>query len=401
MTFGDLGVFQIDEIDHARTTLIKRTIGRDLSGEDWVAMNNASIAISQAPPTDDLGEIGRSSAARMSVVTKNRALHDVMAITSLAGPGQVRHSPPMTTNHGDDVITTIRHGHSHSLDATSDVFSPSRNGPVHREESMTRPHEDEDSRSVRDDVTTTTRDQVEVGERDREHRRVIAIDGPAAAGKTTVARALADRLGATYLDTGLLYRAVTLAAVRAGLSMADGAGIADLANQNRFEIAPPAGPGLAEQIFLNGENVTPLLRTPEIDRVVSQVSSHPEVRAGLLPIQRKIASHNAVVMVGRDITTVVVPDAGVKIYLDASAAERARRRLIERIDQGRPGDFAEMLREIEERDYADSTREVAPLQAGEDVTLVRTDGLSITQVVDLIAQMIELAWSAQDDRTSA
>lgn len=227
---------------------------------------------------------------------------------------------------------------------------------------------------------------------DENHRRVIAIDGPAAAGKTTVARALAARLGATYLDTGLLYRAVTLAAIRAGVALSDGDAIAHLTRNSRFKIVPPATPDGVEELVLDGQLVTPELRTAEIDRQVSTVAAHPAVRAALLPIQREIAASGPVVMVGRDITTVVVPDAGVKIFLNASTAERARRRLKEIEGRGAGSNFDEVLREIERRDHLDSTRPTAPLRAGDRVTIVETDGRTVSDIVDEIAALAKRVW---------
>jgi cytidylate kinase len=228
-----------------------------------------------------------------------------------------------------------------------------------------------------------------------DHRRVIAIDGPAAAGKTTVARALADRLGATYLDTGLLYRTVTLAALRAGLSPADGEAIARLARQCNIRVLPPHNPGEAEQILLDGELVTPELRTVEIDRHVSAVSAHQGVRNELLPIQRRIARDGTVVIVGRDITTVVIPNAGIRIYLNASAEERARRRHLELQAQGRTDSFASVMDDILRRDLADSSRPVAPLYAGKGVTLVETDGRSVDAIVDEIVDLAQRTWAEQ------
>jgi cytidylate kinase len=251
---------------------------------------------------------------------------------------------------------------------------------LHREEAMSSlPEHPEDDRP------TTGED----------HRRVIAIDGPAAAGKTTVARALADRLGATFLDTGLLYRAVTLAALRGGIAPTDGGEIARLARKSRFTIIPPRTPDQNEEILLDGEVVTPELRTASIDRHVSSVSAHPEVRAALLPIQRQIAADGTVVMVGRDITTVVVPDAGVKVFLHASPAERARRRLKEIEGLGRDVTLDDMLREIERRDHADSTRATAPLRASDAATVVETDGRGVVDIVEEIAALAEQTW--QDD----
>jgi cytidylate kinase len=293
---------------------------------------------------------------------------------------------PATTKDGvlpasvpTDRATTDRRGGARSSGTSSDLVAK-RDDRVHHEETMTSPLDQRE-----DDHSTTGED----------HRRVIAIDGPAAAGKTTVARALADRLGATFLDTGLLYRAVTLAALRAGIDPSDGEAIARLARESRFEIIPPRTPEQSEEILLDGELVTPLLRTSTIDRHVSAVSAHPEVRAVLLPIQRRIAAEGIVVMVGRDITTVVVPDAGVKVFLNASPGERARRRLAELAAHGRSGSFREMLREIERRDRVDSTRAVAPLRAGENVSVVETDGREVATIVEEIAEFAQRAW--QDD----
>jgi cytidylate kinase len=241
-------------------------------------------------------------------------------------------------------------------------------------------------RAHRGDVRPTT------GE---DHRRVIAIDGPVASGKTTVARALAARLGATYLDTGLLYRAVTLAALRAGLSPADGAAIARMTRESQLQIIPSSAPGESEQVLVNGEVVTPLLRTVEVNRQVSEVSAHPEVRSALLPIQQRMAANGTVVMAGRDITTVVVPDAGVKVFLRASLDERARRRLQENEALGRQESLESVRRDIERRDLADSSRSVAPLRTGDDVTIVNTDGKSIESVVEEIVTLARRTWNEQ------
>jgi cytidylate kinase len=147
---------------------------------------------------------------------------------------------------------------------------------------------------------------------------VIAIDGPAAAGKTTVARALADRVGAIFLDTGLLYRAVTRAALDRNVSPGDGPALTTLAESIDLSIRPASvHDGRAHDVLVDGKDVTALLRTPDVDRHVSEVSAHTGVRAALLPIQRQIAETGSVVMVGRDIATVVAPDAGLKVYLDA------------------------------------------------------------------------------------
>jgi CMP/dCMP kinase len=252
-------------------------------------------------------------------------------------------------------------------------------------------HRSEDAMTIR--LDSAAEDQTTSGD---DRRRVIAIDGPAAAGKSTVARALADRLGATYLDTGLLYRAVTLVALRAGLSPTDGEGIARLAERSRFDILPPHVPGEPERILLDGEDVTAAVRSEEVERHVSAVSAHPVVRAVLLPIQRAIARNGPVVMVGRDITTVVVPDAGVKVYLDASLAERARRRFAEIRARGDSATYDDILQDIVRRDRADSTRSVAPLRAAAGVTIVDTNGRTVDAIVDEIARLAVRSW--QPDR---
>lgn len=232
-----------------------------------------------------------------------------------------------------------------------------------------------------------------------DHRHVIAIDGPAAAGKTTVARALAARLGATYLDTGLLYRAVTLAALRAGLLPTDGKAVAALTRGLDLRVLPAVGDSGAERVLIDGVDVTSSLRTPEIDRAVSAYSALPLVRAELLPIQRRISAEGRVVIVGRDITTVVVPDAGIKVFLDASPLERARRRVAEIRANGGNADLAQLLSEIEARDEADSNRAVAPLMAGNGATIVDTDGRTIAEVVDEIANLALQSW--QNDSRGA
>ena len=161
------------------------------------------------------------------------------------------------------------------------------------------------------------------------HQRVIAIDGPAAAGKSTVARLLADRLGALLFDTGAFYRAVALAALRSGLSAENEQALARWLAMLGFRFAPFNCRRRLYDVWLNGEDVTWSVRDPEVGAIVSRVAEHPAVRAALLPLQRTIASGGPVVMVGRDIGTVVVPDAGLKVYLDATPEERARRRFRE------------------------------------------------------------------------
>jgi cytidylate kinase len=226
-----------------------------------------------------------------------------------------------------------------------------------------------------------------------DHRRVIAIDGPAAAGKSTVARELADALDILLFDTGALYRAVTLSALRSGADLDDSATLAALAMESNIQLrAASVDDGRLADVLLNGEDVTWELRTPEVDANVSQVSAYPDVRAALLEIQRKIADANSVVMVGRDIGTVVTPDAGTKIYLDASVEERARRRYHDMRNQGQNLDFAAVLDDLRERDYKDSTRATAPLKAADDAVRIKTDGLSVDEIVLQIEHIVRQRW---------
>ena len=228
---------------------------------------------------------------------------------------------------------------------------------------------------------------------DLDHRQVIAIDGPAAAGKSTVAKMLADRLNAMLFDTGALYRAVTLAAVRAGVDGGDGKCLAEIARSRQISIQPPSIPdGRQVDVLLDGEDVTWSLRTPEIDARVSEVSAHPAVRAELLDVQRAIAHGACVVMVGRDIGTVVIPDAGTKVYLEASATERARRRMDELHARGVEATFESVLGDLRARDAFDASRETAPLVAAPDAVIVDTDGRSVEAIVAEIEQIVQSRW---------
>ena len=215
-----------------------------------------------------------------------------------------------------------------------------------------------------------------------DHRRVIAIDGPAAAGKSTVARLLADRLGTLLFDTGVLYRAVALAALRRGVSEHDAASLARLAGDARIEVTPPSHQdGRLYDVRLDGEDVTWAIRSPEVGAIVSQVAEHAAVRDALLPLQQRIASRHPVVMVGRDIGTVVVPDAGLKVYLDAAPEERARRRFREAVARGRTETYDEVLRETRHRDAIDRGRRTAPLRRASDAVRIATDDVPIEDVV--------------------
>ncbi len=226
------------------------------------------------------------------------------------------------------------------------------------------------------------------------HQRVIAIDGPAAAGKSTVARLLADRLGALLFDTGALYRAVALAALRTGISPDDVKSLAGIASNAKISVRSPSlRDGRLYDVWLNGEDVTWAVREPEVGATVSRVAAHPAVRNALLPLQRTIASSGPVVMVGRDIGTVVVPDAGLKIYLDATPEERARRRYREAAARGSTQSFEAVLAETRQRDAIDTGRDTAPLRPALDAVLIKTDGIPIEQIV---AEIEALARSEAD-----
>jgi cytidylate kinase len=221
------------------------------------------------------------------------------------------------------------------------------------------------------------------------HQRVIAIDGPAAAGKSTVARLLADRLGALLFDTGALYRAVALLALRSNIPPTDEKALSRIAAASQIEIRQLSRhDGRLYDVWHDGEDVTWQLRSPEVGAIVSQVAEQPAVREALLPLQRRIAASGPVIMVGRDIGTVVVPDAGLKVFLDASPQERAKRRFQETISRGGREQFSDVVRETLQRDTIDSSRETAPLKAAPDAVRIDTSDISIDEVVSTIEKHV-------------
>lgn len=218
---------------------------------------------------------------------------------------------------------------------------------------------------------------------------IIAIDGPAASGKSTVGQRLAERFGYLYFDTGVLYRAVTWAALREGVPVDDEEGIVQLADEAHVDVQPPsADDGRAYDVYLDGEDVTWAIRRPEVDATVSVVSAYPGVREVLGAQQRRIGLRGRVVMVGRDIGTVVLPEAEVKIYLDASVEERARRRYEELTARGEDASLEAIAQSMRKRDRLDSSREVAPLKPAEDAVIINTDNLSIAEVMKRVERLV-------------
>jgi cytidylate kinase len=218
--------------------------------------------------------------------------------------------------------------------------------------------------------------------------RRIAVDGPSGSGKSTVGHALAQRLGVNFVDTGLMYRALTLAAVERGIDVDDGGALGALAGEVRIEVERPRPEHghRRETVLLDGHDVTDEVREPRIDRAVSAVSRHAEVRDAMLGVQRAAARAGDTVMVGRDIGTVVLPDATLKVFLTAAAQVRAARRAAE---MGTPQRVGEYLVEIERRDAADSGRDVAPLRRARDAIQLDSGALGVAECVDAIVARLE------------
>ncbi len=213
----------------------------------------------------------------------------------------------------------------------------------------------------------------------------IAIDGPAGAGKSTVAKALAKRLNIIYVDTGALYRTVGYHAFANKISKDDKAGIVGLLKDMNIELKYDNG---TQKVFLNGEDLGDRIRLPEISMYASAVSAIPEVRAFLLDTQRSIAKQNSVVMDGRDIGTVILPNADVKIFLTASPEERARRRYEELLAKGKQVTFEEVCDDMMARDKNDSTRDVAPAVPADDAVILDNTGFTLEESVDAVINII-------------
>ena len=218
---------------------------------------------------------------------------------------------------------------------------------------------------------------------------MIAIDGPVASGKSTVGQRLAHHLCYLYFDTGVMYRAVTWLALQRGVSIQDEVAVTGLAEKVVISVAHPSvEDGRQYDVYADGVDITWDIRKPEVDANVSPVSAYPGVRRALSAQQRVIGLQGQVVMVGRDIGTVILPDADLKIYLEASAEERAHRRYLDQVRWGQPADYEAVLAATRRRDAIDSTRATAPLKAADDAVILPTDCLDVDGVVDAILRLI-------------
>ena len=217
---------------------------------------------------------------------------------------------------------------------------------------------------------------------------IVAIDGPAASGKSTIGHLLAERWGYLYFDTGVMYRAVTWFALDQGVPPEDEERVSTLAEEVKIDVQTPTrDDGRDYDVLVNGRDITWEIRSPEVDASVSVVAAYPGVRRALTQQQRRIGLRGDVVMVGRDIGTVVLPEADLKIYLDASVEERARRRFQQRKGRGEDVDFEDIIKVMKMRDRIDSSREVAPLKVADDAVVVNSNGLSIAEVVSRIEEI--------------
>lgn len=212
----------------------------------------------------------------------------------------------------------------------------------------------------------------------------VAIDGPAGAGKSTIAKAIAKKLGYVYVDTGAMYRAMALFFLRSNISKDDEAKISSVVDDINVSIKYEDG---AQHVILNGEDVTGLIRTEEVGNMASATSVYGPVRTKLVALQQELAKTTDVIMDGRDIGTVVLPNADVKVFLTASVECRAKRRYDELVAKGQEADFDQIAKDIEERDYRDSHREISPLKQADDATLVDSSNMTIDEVVDTIINL--------------
>jgi len=219
--------------------------------------------------------------------------------------------------------------------------------------------------------------------------QVIAIDGPAASGKDTVGRMLADQLGYAFFDTGVMYRAITWLAIEKGVDPKDADAVAELAQEADIKLGSGQEQSDKSEVILNGREVSRFLRSPEVDSVVSLVAQIKEVREALVPKQQTLAEGGRIVMTGRDIGTKVLPDAPVKIYLEASLEERARRRYAQAKEKGQDQPLSQVMAMIEERDRIDSERSESPLRPADDAVTINTDNMDPEAVVNTILERIK------------
>jgi cytidylate kinase len=229
---------------------------------------------------------------------------------------------------------------------------------------------------------------------------VIAVDGTAASGKSTLARRLAERLGYLCFDTGVLYRAVTWAACARSVPIDDQPAVERLAEGLQIEVLPPdADPDCADgrpaTVRVDGQDITWEIRTPEIDRYVSQVSSYPGVRRALLDEQRAIGRRGRVVMVGRDVGTVVMPEAELKLFVDAAVEERARRRHAESVEHGLDVSYDTILEEMRARDRSDREKPISPMIPASDAVIIDSSGMSVDELVERVVQLASAEQSAE------
>lgn len=231
---------------------------------------------------------------------------------------------------------------------------------------------------------------------------IIAIDGPAASGKSTLGRLLAEALGYLFFDTGVMYRALTWLVLQRGIAVEDEKEIVELARQATIDVRPPSkNDGRMYDIFIAGQDVTWKIRNPDVDENVSAISAYPGVRKAMSALQRQIGLRGKVVMVGRDIGTVILPEADLKIYLEASLEVRAQRRYLEFKEHGKEVSLEDIREGMAARDRLDSTRPIAPLRPAPDAIIVNSDSLDIGQVLQQIQTYIqsETSESRQDART--
>ena len=219
---------------------------------------------------------------------------------------------------------------------------------------------------------------------------VIAIDGPAASGKSTIGQLLAEKLDYLYLDTGCMYRAVTLAALQQGIDVADETAVSQLALQLEMNVLPAGNheDGRHYTVILSEKDVTWDIRTPEVDKNVSLVSSYQGVREEMVRRQRNFGKRGNVVMVGRDIGTVVMPDAPIKLYMTATAEERARRRWQDRLNQGHQADLTAIVADVIRRDNIDGNRKLSPMRPAEDAVLIDTTKHTVDSILEKILDLV-------------